>query len=331
MGKPSFDILIDDRALGFKRNDIQKLKKFFKINTMNSIIIKLNTIFPKKIIYRLFFLYIFLLVLTLFEFIGIGSIPILITMILDQKSETNLFGFDFKSLTKENTFFDSSIIVLGSIIILVFTIKALFLLFLNYFELSLRKKMKLTISKELILSYLKKPFTFFINNNSSKLTKNVITEVDHSVNFIASLIHISREISVVLALLFVMMFFEPVLALTVFIIILILVATFLMSIDTKLKIIAKKRWMIYGEVFKSVGTIFGGIKDIKIFKKEQPFIKSFLNSKKDYEEVMQISEFIRRLPKIILELISILFLIGLTIIFLKGDKNILNLIRSYHS
>ena len=28
MGKPSFDILIDDRALGFKRNDIQKLKKF---------------------------------------------------------------------------------------------------------------------------------------------------------------------------------------------------------------------------------------------------------------------------------------------------------------
>ena len=186
--------------------------------------------------------------------------------------------------------------------------------------------MKLTISKELILSYLKKPFTFFINNNSSKLTKNVITEVDHSVNFIASLIHISREISVVLALLFVMMFFEPVLALTVFIIILILVATFLMSIDTKLKIIAKKRWMIYGEVFKSVGTIFGGIKDIKIFKKEQPFIKSFLNSKKDYEEVMQISEFIRRLPKIILELISILFLIGLTIIFLKGDKNILNLI-----
>ena len=123
-----------------------------------------------------------------------------------------------------------------------------------------------------------------------------------------------------------MMFFEPVLALSVFIIILILVATFLMSIDTKLKIIAKKRWMIYGEVFKSVGTIFGGIKDIKIFKKEQPFIKSFLNSKKDYEEVMQISEFIRRLPKIILELISILFLIGLTIIFLKGDKNILNLI-----
>tara|TARA_B100001121_G_C18673435_1_gene615079 strand:+ start:83 stop:1534 length:1452 start_codon:yes stop_codon:yes gene_type:complete len=186
--------------------------------------------------------------------------------------------------------------------------------------------MKLTISKELILSYLKKPFTFFINNNSSKLTKNIITEVDHSVNFIASLIHISREVSVVLALLFVMMFFEPVLAFTVFIIILILVATFLMSIDTKLKIIAKKRWMIYGEVFKSVGTIFGGIKDIKIFKKEQPFIKSFLNSKKDYEEVMQISEFIRRLPKIILELISILFLIGLTIIFLKGDKNILNLI-----
>ena len=85
--------------------------------------------------------------------------------------------------------------------------------------------------------------------------------------------------------------------------------------------------MIYGEVFKSVGTIFGGIKkDIKIFKKEQPFIKSFLNSKKDYEEVMQISEFIRRLPKNY-------FRTNFNFIFdrfndniLKGDKNILNLI-----
>lgn len=30
MGKPSFDILIDDRALGFKKSNIQKLKKFLK-------------------------------------------------------------------------------------------------------------------------------------------------------------------------------------------------------------------------------------------------------------------------------------------------------------
>lgn len=30
MGKPSFDILVDDKALGFKRSDIQKLKKFLK-------------------------------------------------------------------------------------------------------------------------------------------------------------------------------------------------------------------------------------------------------------------------------------------------------------
>ena len=38
--------------------------------------------------------------------------------------------------------------------------------------------MKLIISKKLISAYLKRPFIYFINHNSSKLSKNVITEAD---------------------------------------------------------------------------------------------------------------------------------------------------------
>ena len=76
--------------------------------------------------------------------------------------------------------------------------------------------MKLIISQKLVMAYLKKPFIFFINNNTSKLAKNVITEVDQSVTFITSLINISRELSIVSALFLVMVYFEPLLAVYVF-------------------------------------------------------------------------------------------------------------------
>ena len=36
----------------------------------------------------------------------------------------------------------------------------------------------------------------------------------------------------------------------------------------------------YGNVFKSVSNIFGGIKDIKIFKRDTLFVENFIKSKK---------------------------------------------------
>ena len=170
--------------------------------------------------------------------------------------------------------------MMGSLIIFIFILKAIFLLFFNIFELSLRKKMKLIISQKLVTSYLKKPFIFFINNNTSKLAKNVITEVDQSVTFITSLINISREISIVTALFLIMVYFEPLLAIYVFCLIAVLVAVFLYATDKKLKKIGEKRWNFYGNVFKSVSNIFGGIKDIKIFKRDTLFVEKLHKIKK---------------------------------------------------
>ena len=293
---------------------------------MFSALKKINLIFPKHIFHSIIFLYFCLVVLTLFEFVGIGSIPILISMMVEKETDMNFFGFSIMDFVNEHSFFENSILMMGSLIILIFILKAIFLIFFNIFELSLRKKMKLIISQKLVMAYLKKPFIFFINNNTSKLAKNVITEVDQSVTFITSLINISRELSIVSALFLIMVYFEPLLAVYVFLLITALVAIFLYSTDKKLKKIAEKRWNFYGDVFKSVGNIFGGIKDIKVFKRDTLFVEKFVNSKKDYEETMQVSEFIRRLPKIILEVFAIFFLVGLTMIFIKFQKNPLDLI-----
>ncbi len=293
---------------------------------MFSALKKINLIFPKNIFYGIIFLYFCLIILTLFEFVGIGSIPILISMMVEKETDLNLFGFSIMDFVNKNSFFDNSILMMGLLIISIFVLKAIFLIIFNIFELSLRKKMKLIISQKLVMSYLKKPFTFFINNNTSKLAKNVITEVDQSVTYITSLINISRELSIVTALFLVMVYFEPLLAICVFFIITALVAIFLYSTDKKLKTIAKKRWNFYGDVFKSVGNIFGGIKDIKVFKRDTLFVEKFLNSKRDFEETMQFSEFIRRLPKIILEVFAIFFLVGLTMVFIQLQKNPIDLI-----
>ena len=293
---------------------------------MKSIIQKVYRIFPSKLFHSLIVLYFLLLVLTIFEFIGIGSIPIMISMMIDYNTEITFLGLDLSNIIKKLSPFENRVIFFGLIIIFIFFLKAIFLLFFNLFELTLRKKMKISICQKLMNSYLSRPFIFFINNNSSDLSKNIITEVDQSVTFINSILSISKEISIVMALFLVMFYFEPILAISVFIVITVLVAFFLYSTDSKLKKIAQQRWNTLSGVFKSAGNIFSGIKDIKVFKKEELFAKEFLELKKNYENALQISEFIRRLPKTILEFFAIIFLVSLTIIFIELGKNTLELI-----
>ena len=141
---------------------------------MINIIKKIRHIFPKKIVTGIIFLYFCLIILTIFEFVGIGSIPIMITMMLDPNSDISFLGINVSSFISNYSFTNNYIISLGLIIVFIFLIKALFLIFFNIFELSLRKKMKLIISKKLISAYLKRPFIYFINHNSSKLSKMLL-------------------------------------------------------------------------------------------------------------------------------------------------------------
>ena len=131
----------------------------------------------------------------------------MISMMIEPNMSIHILGIDILSAIKELGLFENNIITLGSIIVIIFFSKAVFLFFFNIFELSLKKNMKISIANKLVNSYLKRPFIFFINSNSSTLSKNVITEVDQSITFITSLLSISREISVVLALFLVMLFF----------------------------------------------------------------------------------------------------------------------------
>ena len=86
------------------------------INTLK----KIESLFKRKIFYSLIFLYFCLIILTVFEFIGIGSIPILITMLIEPGTNIKLFGVNIIEYINQINFFDNNIITLGSVIILVF-------------------------------------------------------------------------------------------------------------------------------------------------------------------------------------------------------------------
>ena len=72
--------------------------------------------------------------------------------------------------------------------------KAFFIFYVDYFEVNLIKKMKINFCNSLMTIYLKNKYKFFVDNNSSILSRNIIYEANNSVSFIQCIITIFKEL-----------------------------------------------------------------------------------------------------------------------------------------
>ena len=149
---------------------------------------KLKFILGRSTVTNLFILYLGLLFLSFIEIIGLGIIPFIVSAMIDPSMINSYVGFDFSALITKLFGTNNIILFLSFLIIAVFAFKVVYLLIINYYELSIIKKIKIKLSQSLIKSYVLKPYVFFLNQNSSNISKNVLMEIDYAVTFLRSLL-----------------------------------------------------------------------------------------------------------------------------------------------
>lgn len=265
---------------------------------------------------RLIYLLIFALILmSILEFISLGSIPLLIGYLIepDQMSiffEKNFnFSFNFKLDLK----------LFSLIIFIIFLTKSLLLSLINYFELKTIKDLKISITNKLFKKYLDNDYKFFIDNNHTVLSRNLIKEVDNAVGLIQSVIFLIREFFLLSMIFFLLFFYNPILSLAILGILIFFAIIFYVGTDKLLKSFAIERINLTAKIFNLVPQVFNLIKEIKILKKEKYFIDSFNRIKSDFEKKIIIVDFFKRLPKILFEFLAITIL--LIIIIFLGINN----------
>ena len=138
---------------------------------------KLKFIMGKSTLVNLFILYISLILLSLIEIVGLGTIPLIVSTMINPEMINDISGFDLTAIIQETFGIESVILFLSFVIIVVFAFKAIYLLIINYYELFIVKKIKIKLSQHLVKSYVLKPFIFFVNTSSSNISKNILTEI----------------------------------------------------------------------------------------------------------------------------------------------------------
>jgi len=181
--------------------------------------------------------------------------------------------FNFLSISTKNEIIAFSL--LG--IVIVYFFRFLFLIFLQYYKNLFSYNLNLDMKKDLIDLYLSQKYSYFFNQNSSRLIKNILIEISHfSGNAVDRIFYIFIDILVILTVFISLIFFEPIISL--------IIAFFLCLVGLILNSFSKGRVARWGklrfdldqDLMKFLLEMFNSIREIKFYGKKVFFVKNFI-------------------------------------------------------
>ena len=181
-----------------------------------------------------------------------------------------------------------------------------------------------SISSQLVENYLRQPYTWFLQRNSSDLGNIVLVEVDRAVGgALIPAMRLLAHATVVVALLVLLLMIEPMIALLAgavfggsYVII------FLFSRRT-LSSIGNVVLRANHERFKIVGEALRGIKDVRIRGSEEAFLHQFRIPARRLANARSVAMVIAEMPRYILETLAIGGMVVLILVLLRGDATTL--------
>ncbi len=282
---------------------------------------KLIKILNKNQKNSLFFLMVLTIIAMVLEVASLGLIiPFIQILIEDNLSPKIIEALNFLNIfpsTKKQV-----LLIILSAVGFLFLLKVIFLTYFSYEQVKLKTNLKISLSDKLYKKYIMRPYNFHLENNSSKLIRNV-DEISFVVEIIHSAITLFLEIIVFLGILFLLLFYETLGSLFIILFFGIFGFLFFYKVQIKAKEWGEARQIHSGLRIKFLREGFRSIKEIKILQRVNEIVKifTFNNEKLSSYELKQ--NFINTLPRLWLEWLVIVGFILLTLlmIFLGKELN----------
>ena len=293
---------------------------------------KLNILFTKKQLSKLYLILFASIFATFFEIVGIGSIPVFAMLIIDVESLINNIS-PYISIGFINEIDRRTLQITGScLLVSIFLFKNLYLFLLMFFQGKLLQELRSTTSNKLYHYYIYMPYIKHLNRNPSLLIRSITSDVGLAFVFIQSYIMLIRESLILVALFIFLVVVDPLISFFSLIFLGAPVLFFYNFYKKKLKSKGKNLQILLGNEIDAVNQSLGAIKETKLYNKEHHFL-SFFKKNVQYKESLQFfSYLVSTSPRLFLEVVALfsVAMISAFLIFLgKTPEAILPLISLF--
>ncbi|NQY67649.1 MAG: ABC transporter ATP-binding protein [Flavobacteriales bacterium] len=260
------------------------------------------------------------------EVVGLALIFPLISMANDNSLiHTNKFlSYAYKSLHFKSE--DNFLLSLIGFTMLVFTLKNLIGVFINYVQTNFSNTLSAALTKQQFEKYLDRSFHYFKNTNSNIITRD-IANVPQAFSFdiMLPLISITSEFVIIFLIAVGIVSYD----LTVFMIVLLvfipILAWFYNIVKNRLASYGKERNEVSPVTYKSIFEAIHGYIDVKLTNREDYFVSRSKKSLKRYFDLLTKVYVVESFPIRIIEIASIGFISFLFAYFImtNGDRKVL--------
>lgn len=288
---------------------------------MKDIIQKYFQFFSKKDKFGCIIIFFLTLFTACLETLSVGLvIPVIQILLSDANDLNDIFLLKFLDVDIINI--DKNFLFYFAIILLavIYTFKAVFLTLFSYFQYDFLTKIKINLSQKIISIYLLKPYLFHIETSTSKLTRNLL-ELKRFVTVILDSSNLFTEILVLIFILIMLFYFEPIGALTCFLVFSAFGLFFYFTVHKNTRKWGQILVEYQAKTLENINNCFRAIKEIKVFGKEDFFVKKFiLDSKIETETEYTKWNFMSGLPRFWLEWIAISGMSFLVVVLYSINK-----------
>ena len=266
---------------------------------------KLKILFDKKQNTKIIFLLFASLLATLFELIGIGSIPAFAIVIIDPDKFLSILStyisIDFLSqISKE-----SMTIIAAIGLALIFVIKNLYLFLIIFLQGKVLKNLRFVTSLKLYKYYINLPYIEHLSKNPAILIRTIDSDVGLAFTYITFNFTLIRETIILASIFILLLIVDPLISSFLLLFLGFPVFVFYIFYRKILKTRGAKLQKLMGKKYKNINQSLGLIKETKILNREKFFFDNFSKITSEAENINFFSYLMTSIPRPFLEVVAL--------------------------
>lgn len=270
---------------------------------------------------KCFFIIFMMIIGAILEAIGIGAIVPLISVIEDYN-----FLNKHENIAKFVCFFGvydhvDFIVFISIILFFLYLIKNVFLAWEIKLQIDFALTNQIEFSKMLLNEYLKKTYTYHINNNTANLLRNVNTAgLVIFTNIVVPVFMLLTEIITAITIGLMLALVDFFISIIVFGLVGVMIFLIVRKLKLKIKEYGEKQNIFSIEYLKWINQALGAVKETKVSCKEDYFIKKFSVSYSKYGNAYRKFYFISQVPRILIEFFVVSSMLLLIVVKILIDN-----------
>lgn len=273
-----------------------------------------------------FLLLALVLFMALFDVLGIASIlPFVMLLMSPNLVETNIF---LKNIYQISNFFGVSnindfIFFFGVIVFFLLLTSILIRGITQFLLIRFALMREFSIGKLIFKNYLSEPYVWFLDRQTSDLTKNILSEVNVIIDgTLMPMLNLIAQTIVVISLLVLLFITDPKLAILIFLIFGISYVLVFFFVRNSLSRMGTERLISNSQRFNIIKEAFGSSKEVKIRDLEEMYLNQFEKPAKNFAHNQSTSTIIALIPRYFIEGIAFGGIVLMILFFLSNGGRI---------